>query len=336
MNELLEWSRQAGGFSGVEGLAIEPVSGDASFRTYHRLTGIKPTVIAVNSPPATEKNREFVAISALLRQAGVCAPEVLAVDYDRGFMLLSDLGNRLLLPELCGHTVDAYYRQAMDALAHIQRADVDSGGWTLSPYSPALLEQEMSLLPEWFLTGLLEMTLSSADRALLTDTFGALIRSAQEQPQVFVHRDYHSRNLMLLDDGGLGVIDFQDAVVGPVTYDLVSLLRDCYVAWAPDRVTAWALEFRDHAGLEVSDEVFKRWFDWMGLQRHLKVLGIFARLWLRDGKPGYLQDLPLVMHYTLSVAASYAQTAEFAGWFEQRVVPLARAQTWYREAEIRV
>lgn len=335
MDKLLDWCRSVTGQADNPGLRLETVSGDASFRSYYRLLGGPTTLIAVNAPPETEKNHEFVQIAGLLGAAGVQAPEVLASDFDQGFLLLSDLGNQLLLPLLNVDTVDGYYASAMATLHQIRQAATATADWQLPAYSAQLLRNEMALFPQWFLHGLLGIDPDAGERALIERTFDALIASAEAQPQVFVHRDFHARNLMVLDDGALGVIDFQDAVVGPLTYDLVSLLRDCYVAWAPQRVQGWALCYRDEAVPDVDRDTFLKWFDWMGLQRHIKVLGIFARLFLRDGKPGYLPDLPLVMHYTRSIAGKYPALEEFVAWFEDRVQPLAETQPWYRLAEIR-
>jgi hypothetical protein len=337
MDALLQWCATRVAPAAGRALSLSPVAGDASFRRYYRLAGCEPSRIAVFAPPDKERNLEFVRIAAMLREAGVHAPEVLACDTANGFLLLSDFGDSLLLGALDAVSVDALYARAMDTLMHIQGAATEREGWRLPPYSEALLRQEMELFPAWYLEGLLGLELTADEKTLLHELFERLIASARSQPQVFVHRDFHSRNLMLLPDGDLGVIDFQDAVIGPLTYDLVSLLRDCYVEWPVARVRAWASAYAARlAGLgtmpDVPEETFRRWFDWMGLQRHIKVLGIFARLWLRDGKPGYLRDLPLVMRYALDVAAAYPETAAFDRWFRARVLPVARTQDWYRDA----
>ena len=335
MDALLQWCSKLVEPVAGRRLGLSAVAGDASFRRYFRLEGCEPTRIAVFAPPDKERNLEFTRIAAMLREAGVCAPEVIAHDSASGFLLLSDFGDTLMLGALDEHSVDRLYARAMDTLLRIQGTATACEGWHLPAYSEALLLQEMQLFPDWYLKGLLGIALGAHDRALLQELFARLVASAQEQPQVFVHRDYHSRNLMLLPGGALGVIDFQDAVTGPLTYDLVSLLRDCYVQWAPARVEAWAASFAARAVAAGSMQpvpaaTFRRWFDWMGLQRHIKVLGIFARLWLRDGKPGYLHDLPLVMRYTLDVAAAHPETAPFADWLRDRVLPVARGQDWYR------
>lgn len=317
-------------------LGIAPLAGDASFRRYYRLSGCEPSRLAVHAPPEKEKNLEFRRIAALLRDAGVHAPAVLAHHEAEGFLLIEDFGDSLLLPALGDGSVDALYGRALETLLAIQRAPTGAPGWSLGDYSAALLAQEMALFPEWFLRQLLGIRPDAAEEAMLAGLFGQLVAGALAQPQVFVHRDYHSRNLMLLAGDALGVIDFQDAVRGPVTYDLVSLLRDCYVCWPPERVEAWALAYAGRAAATgvmpaVAPGEFLRWFDLMGLQRHIKVLGIFARLWLRDGKRGYLKDLPLVMRYTLAQAEAHPETRAFADWFRARILPLARTQDWFRE-----
>ena len=334
MDSLLDWCAQHARPQEGHLLCLSMVSGDASFRRYYRLTGCRPSLVAVHAPPDKERNLEFTRVAALLRGAGVHAPQVLAFEPVQGFLLLEDLGDHLLRASLDDTSVDRLYGLALATLQQIQRAPVAAADWALPPYSEALLRQEMALFPEWFLQQLLGITPTEAESALIAGACDALVASALSQPQVLVHRDYHSRNLMLLDDGSLGVIDFQDAVCGPVTYDLVSLLRDCYVSWPPEHVRGWALAYAAQAtGLgilpAVPEQDFLRWFDLMGLQRHIKVLGIFARLWLRDGKPGYLRDLPLVMHYTLEVASAHPETGEFAEWFRKRVLPEAARHAWF-------
>ncbi len=334
MDSLLEWCARHVKPAGGQTLGLAMVSGDASFRRYYRLTGCSPSRVAVYAPPDKERNLEFIRVAGLLRSAGVHAPEVLAFDLAQGFLLLEDLGDALLRGSLDANSVDRLYGLALDCLLDIQRAPVSGDGWELPPYSDALLRQEMALFPEWFLRRLLGIEPTASESALIAGVFDVLVESALAQPQVLVHRDYHSRNLMLLPNGGLGVIDFQDAVQGPVTYDLVSLLRDCYVCWPREQVRGWALAHAARATAAgimpaLPEDTFLRSFDLMGLQRHIKVLGIFARLWLRDGKPGYLRDLPLVIRYTLEVAEAHTETAPFAAWFRERVLPGAERHEWF-------
>ncbi|MFB9068444.1 aminoglycoside phosphotransferase family protein [Pseudofulvimonas gallinarii] len=289
--------------------SVEPASADASFRSYWRVhLADGGTRIVMDAPPDKEDVAPWLDIAGRLRRAGVHAPQVHAADTSAGFLLLEDLGTRTYLPALDDHSVDALYGAALDTLLQMQ-ARADTGG--LPDYDEARLVAEMELLPEWFLRRHLGVVPECEEWDTIESAFRMLVDSARSQPRTFVHRDYHSRNLLVLDQGGPGVIDFQDAVLGPVTYDLVSLLRDCYIAWPIDRVDAWVEGYRRRlveAGLSDADaRRFRRWFDLMGLQRHIKVLGIFCRLWYRDGKASYLGDLPLVWRYTDEVMALYPE-----------------------------
>ncbi len=315
--------------------ALTMVAGDASSRRYFRLVLAGRSYVLAEAPPATEKNEAFLAVREVLAGAGVKVPALYAVDMERGYLLLEDLGDRLLLPELDSDSVDRHYSSACAVLRQIAALDTDR--LDMPAYDRALLGEELSRFPNWFVQELLGYAPDDEERDLFDRFFARLIDSALQQPRVLVHRDFHSRNLMLQEGGRLAVIDFQDAVVGPVTYDLVSLLRDCYVQWPARQVCGWALRQRDalHAqGLlpAVADEQFLRWFDWMGLQRHIKVLGTFARLYLRDGKSAYLEDLPLVIHYVLEMLDKYAGEdavfAEFNDWFSSRLSPLIAGQDW--------
>lgn len=313
------------------------VAGDASSRRYFRLALEGVSYVLAEAPPVSENNEGFARVQGLLEDAGVRVPALLGVDYQRGYLLLEDLGDRLLLPALTPDAAADWYRRAFDMLVQLNAADLKHS--RLDLYDRALLQEELSRFPEWFAEGLLGATLDKPVRALIEALREELVASALEQPTVLVHRDFHSRNLMLLPGDKLALIDFQDAVIGPVTYDLVSLLRDCYIHWPPGQVEKWALAYRERLQAcgqlsGVSEEDFLRWFDWMGLQRHLKVLGTFARLYLRDGKAGYLKDLPLVIHYVLQILDRYAFDepvfAEFGRWFRQCLLPLADAQDWSR------
>ena len=261
----------------------------------------------------------------------VRVPEVLAADFHQGFMLLEDFGDALLRPALTPATVDALYAKAMDALLHLQHCD-DVPGHALPAYDRQRLTDEMALLRDWFVARYLGLALNTEQQAVLENAFVSIVEAVQAQPQVFVHRDYHSRNLMLLADGGLGVIDFQDAVTGPVTYDLVSLLRDAYVMWDEDVQIDYAVRYWERArqaGLPVPDDFGDFWrdFEWMGLQRHLKVLGIFARLALRDGKRQYLDDIPRVWSYAHRVASRYQGLGPLARLLERAEAPHGGTQT---------
>jgi aminoglycoside/choline kinase family phosphotransferase len=309
---------------------IESASADASFRSYWRSASGGRTWILMDAPPEREDIRPWLDVAERLARAGLHAPEVRAADATQGFVLMADLGEHQYQPSLVEDTVDSLYGDAMAALLAIQtRVDTDG----LPDYDRAKLVTEMELLPTWFLQRHLGVTPGCDGWDEIEAAFTALADAALAQPQAFVHRDYHSRNLLVTPERNPGIIDFQDAVRGPVTYDLVSLLRDCYIEWPADRVHAWAESYRlalFEAGVPVGDEAsFRRDFDLMGLQRHLKVLGIFCRLWYRDGKRNYLGDLPLVWKYTRTVGLRHPETRalveRIAGWIGDRdlTVPAA-------------
>lgn len=318
---------------------LEPASVDASFRRYFRVWRGQETFIAMDAPPEQLSIAPYVELAGKLLRMGVTAPRIFARDDARGFLLASDLGTRMYLDELAAHRddtarVDALYRDALVALCTIQAKGTGDAA-SLPSYDHAFLLREMHLMPEWFCSRHLRLALGGADEKVLADSFERLASVALEQPRVFVHRDYHSRNLMLLAPGGTernpGILDFQDAVLGPVTYDPVSLLKDCYIAWPRERVRAWLSGYRrmaEAAGVPVGDSEarYVRWFDLLGAQRHLKVLGIFARLFHRDGKPGYLRDLPRVLDYITEVCAEHRHDhGELGGlgdFLERRVRPI--------------
>ena len=269
--------------------------------------------------------RPFVRLSQCFHALGLNVPRVLERDIEQGFFLITDLGDRLYLHHLNASTVERLYADAMKALAVLQ-----SGGGAqdngLPDYDSALLHREMELFREWYLLRHLKRPLDSRQHRVLDEIFARLADAALGQPRVWVHRDYHSRNLMFTDQNNPGILDFQDAVYGPVTYDLVSLLRDCYVAWPRDRVENWARNYFAQArrsGIAVGDDEqrFIRWFDWMGVQRHLKATGIFARLCHRDGKPGYLDDVPRTMEYVFQVSACYPELGPLRSLLTELEVP---------------
>jgi aminoglycoside/choline kinase family phosphotransferase len=288
---------------------LERASADASFRSYWRSFSGGKTWIVMDAPPDKEDIRPWLEIAQRLTRAGLHAPDIRAFDAELGFILMADLGNRLYLPELNEQSVDVLYADAMQALLKMS-AQIACDD--LPAYDENRLIAEMELMPEWFLQRHLAYTPECEEWDVLESAFRYLATHAQMQPQVFVHRDYHSRNLLILDENNPGILDFQDAVKGPITYDLVSLLRDCYIAWPEHRIDTWVESYRldcVKAGLvRVDAATFKRGFDLMGLQRHLKVLGIFCRLWYRDGKASYLNDLPLVWQYTRHVGLRYPET----------------------------
>ena len=304
---------------------IEPASADASFRRYFRIRQDGQSWIVMDAPPENEDCSAFVRIAQAWREQGLNLPEVLEQDLSQGLLLLSDLGQQQYLSVLNEQTVDRLYGDAMSALLVLQTCAPDYQN--LPPYSGKLLRAEMDLFREWFLIKHLGVEIAPSVGAVLGEIFTLLIANALEQPVVCVHRDYHSRNLMLCEKNNPGILDFQDAVTGPVSYDLVSLLRDCYIAWPRQRIESWVLGYHELAVqsgiLQHQDEqTFLRWFDLMGVQRHLKVLGIFARLNYRDGKAAYLDDLPLVLAYIIDVCRRYPELAGLQGLITQFVEPV--------------
>ncbi len=321
------WSSQQVVRRGASDVEWHVVSGDASFRRYFRLAEGQEGAswIAVDAPPDKENNPAFINVLHRLSEAGVTVPELLASDLTEGFMLLSDLGDQLLLPLLTRKSVDGWYQAGMSLLLNIQQAST----YELAHYSQEKLRNEMQLFEQWFLPHYLGLNADQQVCDQLSAVYDRLEHSALSQPQCFVHRDFHARNLMVLDAAHrrLGAIDFQDAVLGPVTYDLVSLIKDCYKAWPIEQVDQWAQQFRvrlqsQEGALKapfvgVTEGQWQQWFDWMGLQRHIKVAGIFSRLYFRDGKSGYLKDIPRTVHYIYTMLARYQ--SEF-GWLFEYVV----------------
>jgi hypothetical protein len=287
--------------------ALAPASEDASFRRYFRIAPQgQPTLIAMDAPPEYEDCRPFVKVARLFAAAGVHVPQVLAEDLDNGYLLLSDLGSTTYLQALDAASAPALYEAATTALVRIQAA---SRPQVLPPYDRALLLRELCLFPDWYVARHLDVALSVEQRATLDQAFERILANNLAQPQVYVHRDYHSRNLMLTQPNP-GILDFQDAVYGPIAYDLVSLLKDAYIAWDEELILDWSIRYWEKArsaGLPVAADfhAFYSDFEWMGVQRHVKVLGIFARLYHRDGKSGYLNDMPRVMQYLRSACQRY-------------------------------
>ncbi len=283
---------------GYQNYSLDIASEDASFRRYFRLKQGVESWIVMDAPPEKEPCDAFVNIAHKIRDIRLSAPEIIHENHDEGFLLLTDFGNTSYLDVLKPETVNGLYGDAMAAIMQMQtRIDADD----LPLYDEALLRQEMGLFKEWFLEKLLGIELTPNQMSMWKMTVDSLVQSALEQPQVFVHRDFHSRNLMKLDKGNPGILDFQDAVKGPVTYDLVSLLRDCYIDWPEPQVDQWVIDFHDFAVLEhlqgIKASQLLRWFNLMGVQRHLKAIGIFSRLKLRDGKEQFLRDIPRTLNY---------------------------------------
>jgi N-acetylmuramate 1-kinase len=331
LEQLERWLAKLFGSSDFQ---VTTASADASFRRYFRVSRGADTWIAMDAPPAKEDMEPYIRIAAMLVDVGVNAPRVLERNTEEGFLLNSDLGSRTYLMEIAERgDADRLYTDAIDALVRIQSRG-GAHAARLPPYDDALLRREMALFPEWFCGRHLGLSPSGDDAVALAAVFDVLSATALQQPRVFVHRDYHSRNLMVGDGAAHGanpgILDFQDAVSGPVTYDLVSLLRDCYVAWPTERVRAWAVQFRaaaHSAGVDVgaSEDEFLRWFDLMGVQRHLKAIGIFARLWHRDGKPGYLDDIPRTLNYVSSVSHHYRELQFLESFIDRQVLPALEA-----------
>jgi len=326
---LRHWLEQELGWHDVR---LAPASADASFRRYFRVVGRdQETVIAMDAPPGKEDVEPYLKVAGMLAEIGVNAPRVVARNAEDGFLLLSDLGSVTYLADLTtdpGHA-EALYADAIRALVRIQAGGAQHVQ-ALPPYDERLLRFELSLFTDWLLGRHLALELSPGESAALAAAFDALVANAFDQPQVFVHRDYHSRNLMVCPGANPGILDFQDAVHGALTYDLVSLLRDCYVAWPQEQVLRWALDFRRQAcaaGIPAGrdDAQFLRWFDLMGMQRHLKASGIFARLWHRDGKPGYLPDVPRTLAYIADACTRHPEFAALGMLVSERVLPATNA-----------
>ena len=314
-------------------LHLEPLAGDAGFRRYFRVNS-KPSIIAVSSPPEKEKNPEYVNLSLFLQSQGLITPKIHGINFTHGYMLVEDFGCTLFRQQLETSDPDVLYYQAETELLKIQCATDSSP--TIPLHDHNKMGEELALFEQWFLNSLLDYQLNADEKRLLHDFFEVLKNSAKQQPQVIIHADYHSRNLMILDGGKLGVIDFQDAMLGAITYDLVSLLKDCYIRWPASWVAKRVQMYKqrlEKAGLlaNIDDKQFAQWFDFMGLQRHIKVLGIFSRLALRDSKDGYLKDISLVVHYCLEASERYPQAIQFNQWFKDRIMPLLFKQSWYSD-----
>jgi len=308
LERLQQWTQVQLGWPEAD---LRPASADASFRRYFRVQQGGESYVLMDAPPEKEDCGPFIRVSHLLLALGLHVPEILASDLEQGFLLLSDLGTRLYLDELNETNVDRLYGDALGALATLQSCGPQR---ELPAYDRRLLLSEMLLFRDWLLDTHLDLALDERAQKELQDSFDQLADNALEQPQVCVHRDYHSRNLMLSERHNPGILDYQDAVTGPLTYDLVSLLRDCYIRWPRQRVEDWALgyfELATQSGIlrtgERNEQQFLKWFDWMGVQRHLKAAGIFARLNHRDGKPGYLKDIPRTLGYVQDVCSRYPE-----------------------------
>ena len=310
MDKLKEWIEQTP-YSEYD---LSVASADASFRKYYRLSKDDDSVIVMDSSLELDSLAPFIDITARLLNAGVQAPHILKEDKDRGYLILEDFGNRQLLDVLNKNNFEILYLTALDEIVKMQKANAEN----LPLYDKAFLHFEMDLMQEWYLEKKLTIALNKTQKELIETTLNTISDIVLTQPQnVFVHRDFHSRNIMLTNKQTIGVIDYQDAMSGAITYDLVSLLKDCYIAFEREKIEKLALTFRDKLGLDTEDKQFLKWFDFMGLQRHIKVLGIFSRLHLRDGKDGYLKDIPLTLKYTIDTALRYEETKDFGKFLEK-------------------
>ena len=298
----------------TQNITLTPVSGDASFRRYFRFCINNESSVAVDSPPDRENNQPFIDITQLLISNGICVPQIKHQSLTAGFFVISDFGDRLLLNELASDNANMLYQLAFDTLLQIQQTGTES----IPPYDSALLQREMSLFTDWYLRKHKQIAFDNEIEKLLTTTYSLLEQSALDQPTVFVHRDYHSRNLMLLPDNKLGIIDYQDAVKGPITYDLVSLLRDCYISWPQEKIDQWVKQFYSQLSNnhDFNLQQFQHYFDLMGVQRHLKAIGIFCRLKYRDDKHTYVDDIPRTLDYVMQISAKHDELKPFHSFLQ--------------------
>ncbi len=325
-------------------IKLQAMTGDAGFRQYYRFNVQKQSFIAVDAPPQYSNNQAFVAIGLALSAQQVTVPKIIAADLTQGFFCLSDFGDQLLADDLLNtensEQVKLTYLKAIKLLPLIaatqvttDKASGDQGQnnehYSLPLYDKAFIDLELGIFTQWLIDKHLNIKLSCEDKAKLEQCFDTLSISALSQPKVTMHRDFHSRNIMVLNDGSLGVIDFQDAVVGPITYDIVSLLRDCYTRWPEDVIqplfkTFCQLMSKQYDLDHVSETQWQQWFDLMGLQRHLKASGIFCRLFYRDNKSSYLKDIPLTLSYIEDISGHYPQLSFLHQLIKDRVIPAMR------------
>lgn len=305
-------------------VSLEPMKGDASLRRYFRLSTADQTYVVMDAPPPQENCYTFIEISTALRKMGLHTPEVMHADLSRGFLLLTDFGDATYLKTLTTANADQLYQTALKDLAVLQHCR-SVEGYLVPPFTADFMWKEWAWYKEWMLNGLLGLSLPLAEKDLDL-CYQQLVESAVNQPQVFMHRDFHSANLMALPDGNVGILDFQDAFIGPVTYDLVSLLRDCYIDWPQERVETWALFYlqtlqKNGVLNQTSEQEFLRWFDLMGIQRHLKALLTFSRKHVRDHQSQYLNYIPRTLNYLLRVSQAYPELATLHDYLGVTVGP---------------
>lgn len=311
MDNIRNWLEQ----KGYKDCTLSVASADASFRKYYRVEYKEKSYIVMDASLEKESLIPFIDITKRLADVDVKVAKIYEQEETLGYLLLEDFGDTNLLDLLDEQNFERYYSYAIDEIIQMQKADISG----LPLYDKDFLHVEMGLMEEWYLKKYLSLDVSTEEEKLINTTLKSISEVVLSQPQgVFVHRDFHSRNIMVLGDDTLGIIDYQDAMNGAITYDLVSLLKDCYISFSRDEIEKLALQFRDKVAPDTKDTEFLKWFDFMGLQRHIKVLGIFARLYLRDGKDGYLKDIPLTLRYVVETALRYEQTYEL-GLFLQKV-----------------
>ncbi|WP_199271692.1 aminoglycoside phosphotransferase family protein [Paraglaciecola sp. L3A3] len=315
--QLHTWINQETNFQCTE---LQMISGDASFRRYFRFLSNGSWIIAVDAPPEFEDCSKFIEVAKSYRRAGVLVPEVYCYDLQHGFYCQQDFGDRQFSQALNEQTCTQLYQKALACIPAIQSCLATASG-SLPLYDHAFVQRELTIFTEWLLDEYLKLPLSSEQSLLINNTFQFLTEEFLSQPVAGVHRDFHSRNLMLIEQDEIGVIDFQDAVVGPITYDAVSLLRDCYQMWPVNLVDTWLQQWHAEFYAEYDWRQFKRWFDFTGMQRHIKASGIFARLHLRDHKSVYLYDIPRTLGYLVTVGRSYAELTAFSEFIENTVLP---------------
>lgn len=303
---------------------FEPASSDASFRRYFRVQQAQQTFIVMDAPPDKEETAPFIDIAQLFSQAQVNVPDILQKNTEQGFLLLEDFGSTCLLDSLTESTAPSLYSDALTSLITLQK-NINTQTCSLPHYDAPLLHRELSLFTDWFLTQHCQLALTNQQESTLNHSYQYLINSALQQTQVCVHRDYHSRNLMHLPQNNPGIIDFQDAVIGPITYDAVSLLRDCYINWPDEKIKQFLAPYYQQLKQEnlinCSAEQFQHDFDLMGIQRHLKAVGIFARLNLRDRKSVYLEDIPRTLNYVTNISQRYSELQDFHDFLAITVLP---------------
>ena len=316
-NILSDWLTHECGFNTF---SLQTMAGDASFRRYFRVLSQEQSWVVMDAPPDKENCVAYVAISKALRKLGLMSPEIFKADMTAGFLLITDFGDKQLLGELNPFNVSELYHEALDALAILQ-ACKEVPGMTLPMFTATFMRQELDGFKEWFLQSYLNLSFSTHLELMLANTFDFLANEAASQPQVFMHRDYHSANLMVLPNHKMGLLDFQDAFIGPVTYDLVSLLRDCYIDWPNHLIEDLALGYKKRIHLTVTDELFLRWFDGMGLQRHMKALLTFSRKYKRDGNPHYLKHIPRTLQYISKASQRFQECQDFCDYLHTTILP---------------